>query len=344
MPDLFDDVANGDLAPVYVLISEHPLLLSRALTAVRDAAVPEAVRGFNYDAFEGRGASAGQIVAAAQTLPMMAKRRLVVVRDLAAMQAAELALLVPYLESPNPSTVLVGVGGKVDKRLKFFATARKKHFLHQLDAPRSIGPWIRKEAASRGARMSGRACDRLADVVGKDLSRIVLAIDQLALFAGDRAIEVDDVDDLIADTRERSVFELTDAIGEGNRSRALAAVASLCEQRQSAIGVVIMLARHIRQLAMCQVALAERRPRSELAGIVGAPPFVVDKLITQARRYDAEGLSTALRRLHEADRGLKGMDPSLRTLGRDLGERVLLERLVSELVGLGSARPSSRRA
>ncbi len=344
MPDLFDDVASGNLAPVYVLVSEHPLLLTRALTAVRDAAVPEASRGFNYDVFEGRGTAAGPVLSAAETLPMMAKLRMVVIRDVAAMAAAELAQLVPYLDRPNPSTVLVGVAAKVDKRLKFFSVAKKKRFLHQLDAPRALGPWIRKEAAARGARMSGRACDRLADVVGKDLSRIALAIDQLALFSGDRAIEADDVDELIADTRERSVFELTDAIGEGNRERALAAVASLCEQRQSAIGVVVMLARHMRQLAMCRVAMAERKPKSALPGFVGAPPFIVDKLMAQARRYDDQALATALGRLHDADRGLKGMDWSVRTLGRDLGERVLLERLVSDLVDLGSSRPRRRSA
>jgi DNA polymerase-3 subunit delta len=342
VPDLFDDVASGSLAPVYVLISEHPLLLSRGLAALRDAAVPPATRGFNYDVFEGRGASAGPIVGAAETLPMMAKLRMVVIRDLAAMAGGELAQLVPYLEKPNPSTVLVGVAAKVDKRLKFFAVAKKKRFLHQLDPPRAIGPWIRKEAAARGARMSPRACDRMADVVGKDLSRIVLAIDQLALCAGDREIDADDVDELIADTRERSVFELTDAIGEGNRQRALAAVASLCEQRQSAIGVVVMLARHMRQLAKCQVAMAERQPRSALPGIVGAPPFVIDKLMSQARRYDAAGLGAALGKLHDADRGLKGMDWSVRTLGRDLGERVLLERLVSDLIELGSAGSGTR--
>jgi len=335
--DLFDDIAAGDLAPVYVLVSEHPLLLSRALAAVRDAAVPPAARGFNYDVFEGRGGNAGRIVAAASTLPMMAERRMVVIRDLGAMAAAELANLIPYLGDPNPATVLVGVAGKVDKRLKFFATARKKRFLHQLDPPRQIGPWIRKEAAARGADMRPRAGDRLGEVVGKDLSRIALAIDQLALYAGDRPIEVDDVDDLIANTRERSVFELTDAIGDGSLPRSLGAVAALCEQRQSAIGVVAMLARHMRQLGLCHVALAERTPRSELARAIGAPPFVVDKLLRQAKRYDSAAVAAALGQLHEIDRGLKGMEPSLRTLGRDLGERVLLERLVSALVGLGSA-------
>src|SRR5262245_58203501 len=91
------------LEPVYVLASAEPLLLDRALTALRDRTVPDALRAFNLDAIEGKGATAARILAAARTVPMMAERRLVLVRDLAAMSAAEMAALVPYLEAPCPS-------------------------------------------------------------------------------------------------------------------------------------------------------------------------------------------------------------------------------------------------
>jgi DNA polymerase III subunit delta len=336
--DVFAALASGKPAPVYVLSSEQPLLLERAVNAIRDATVPPALRGFNYDVYDVSGAgraTASRILATAQTLPMMAQRRMVLVRDIGAMQAAELNKLVEYLESPNPSTVLVAVAGKVDKRVKFFATAVKRKLLHELAPPRELTGWIKSEAGTRRIAIAPDACARLADVVGKDLARVALALDQLALYAGDRTIEAEDVDDLVADTRERSVFELTDAIGKGDIAAALAAVAALCEQRQSAIGVVVMVARFMRQLALCQVAQARRLPKEQAAQLVGAPPFAVQKLMSQARRYDQPGLARAARRLTEADQSLKGMDDTIKILGRQLGERVVLDRLVTELIGLG---------
>jgi DNA polymerase-3 subunit delta len=230
--------------------------------------------------------------------------------------------------------VLVLVCAKVDKRIKLFATAKKRGYLHELAPPKNVEAWLRGEASRRGTNIRPAALTRLADAVGSDLSRLSLSLEQLALYAGDRAVEVDDVEDLIADTRERTVFELTDAIGAGDLRRALGTVASLFEQRQSPIGLVIMLARQLRQLGLCHVAIGRRLPRGETARLVGVPPFIVDKLLAQARRYRPRAVAEGLIRLSEADRALKGQAPMMKTLGRAAGERVILEQLVTELIAL----------
>ena len=336
------------LDPVYLFASDHPLLVDRAVAEIRDAAVPPAMRGWNYDVIEGK-TTASRISATANTLPMMAERRMVLVRDLAALPAEELGKLVEYLDAPSPTTVLVAITSKLDKRMKLYAAANKKGWLHVLEAPRNPVPWIRDEARARGVKISADAVNRLADAIGNDLSRLALTLDQLALYAGERPIGVDDVEDLVADTRERSVFELTDAIGEGRLPQAMTAVSSLCDQRQSAIGVIVMLARHVRQLAMVHAGKARGAGKGELASLVGAPPFIVDKLTQQARRYTPEALAEAEALLTATDRALKGMPLEasrgetvegvsgavVKTLGRQLGERVVLERLVERLVALG---------
>ena len=175
MDDLLDDVKAGKFDPIYVLFSEHPILIERVVTAIREAAVPPAARGFNYDVIEGKP-SASRIVAAAQTLPMMAQKRMVFIRDLAAMPSDDGEALLAYVAKPNPSTVVVAVTSKLDKRLKLFAQLSKKGFLHTLDAPRQLGPWVRNEAKARNVAMDAKAVDRLIDAVGGDLSRLALAV------------------------------------------------------------------------------------------------------------------------------------------------------------------------
>lgn len=351
MDELLAEIKAGRLDPIYVLHSEHPILIERVVTALRDATVPPAARGFNYDVVEGKP-NASRIVALAQTLPMMAARRMVYVRDLATLPSDEGEALLNYVAKPNPSTVIVAVTSKLDKRLKLFAQLSKKGLLHVLEAPRQLAPWVRAEAQAQGVKIDAAAVTRLVDAIGNDLSRLALSLGQLALYAGDRAITADDVDDLIADTRERSVFELTDAIGAADRGRALAAVASLCDQRESAVGVIVMLARHIRQLSLVHTLRANGTPRPQWAPLLGVPPFVVDKIAAQARAYSPAALALATQRLATVDRALKGditlvarpdafgaggtpwTGPQMKALGRELGERVMLEHVVDGIVQL----------
>jgi len=345
--ELLEAIAGGDLDPIYVLTSEHPLLVDRVVSAVRDVAVPPAARGFNYDVIEGKPTGT-RIVTLAQTLPMMAQRRMVFVRELGALPADDAEPLLAYLQKPNPSTVIVAITSKVDKRVKLYAQLAKLGYLHTLEAPRRLDPWVRAEAQERGVKLEPAAVTRLVDAVGGDLSRLALAIEQLGLYAGRRAVTSDDVDDLIADTRERSVFELVDAIGAADRVRALAAVTALVEQRESAVGVIVMLARFIRQLSTAHHLRRSNAPRSEWAGRLGVPPFIVDKIFAQARAYTPEALALASQRLAIADRALKGditltsaqpapapyTGPQIKALGRDLGERVFLEHVVDGIVQL----------
>ena len=323
---------------IQILVSEEPLLLSRAVKAILEATVPENLRGFNYDVFEAKAAGATGILSAAKTLPMMAEKRMVLVRGFNALAAAELAKMVSYLDDPNPSTVLVLLATKIDGRIKFFSKAKKLGYLNSLTVPRNANSWLGAEIRDQGANMTSGAQRRLLEVIGNDLSRLSLSIEQLRLFAGDRAVTADDVDELIAETRERTVFELTDAIGAGDVLWTERAVSAMIEQRQSAIGVVVMLARFMRQLLHCQEGLAANLSRSDIGKRAGVPPFIVEKLIDQARGFPRGQLPKAFGILAKADVELKGKAPATKILGKLDGDGIILSSLARDLLSLRSLK------
>ncbi len=325
------EIARGRVAGVYILSGER-LLVDRIVHALRDL-VPPAQRAFNYDVFDADRLDGGAVVQAARTMPMMGKRRVVVVRGAHGLAAGELEKMVAYVAAPAPETVLVLVGEKFDTRLKFFAQARKAGaVVEKLEAPYEsrLPGWVEDEARRQGVKLGSGVSGRLAQVIGRDLGRLAAAVEQLSLYAGPgKAVAVDDVDDVIADSRERNVFELCDATYAGQRVRALVAARKMLAARESAIGMVAMLARHARQLARIK-ALGARPSEGDIASALGVSPFFARPLGEQARRYAEAGLGRVLGLLAQADRDLKG------PVKAALGEDVVLERLLDRVVAAGT--------
>ena len=300
---------KGDIAPIYCLSGER-FLVDTAAAAIRAAVLAQAgaAASFNQDVFDLKESGLGGALATARTLPMMAKRRLVVGKAIDEIKSADLEPLVAYIEDPNPATCLVLVGDKVDVRLRAFAALRKRGFLHVFAPLRdnALAGWLRTEARNRGIDIKPDAAGALAMLAGPDLGRLAQALEQLAIYVGrERAIGVDDVEDLVAETREHAIFELTKAIGMGDVPRALALCTNMLRNREPPLKIQFMLARQIRQIWRAKELAASGASRGDIAAGVGINPYFLDDVLVPAKRMSRAALERALERLYQADLALK---------------------------------------
>jgi DNA polymerase-3 subunit delta len=338
--DLLGAIARGELDPVYCLQGAERFLVDRCVAALRTAALgPDGGHGLNHDAFELRESGLGPALAAARTLPMFAKRRLVVGRGVDQLKADELEGLTDYVADPNPRAVLVLTAEKVDGRWKPFAALRKAGYLHEFPRlrDRELPSWIAREAAARKIAIDSDGAQALAEAAGPDLGRLSQALEQLSLYVGSGArIRRADVEALVAETRERGVFELTKAIGEGNAGRALTLLANMLANREPPLRIQFMLVRQLRQIWRAKELAAAGAPRQEIAAAVGIAPFFLDDVLIPARRMSVAALERSFRRLYQSDRTLKGarIEPEL-----------FIARLVRQLADdAASPAATSRRA
>jgi DNA polymerase-3 subunit delta len=321
-------IQRGEVAPIYCLHGAERYLVDRCLAAIRAAVLggkAAAFAAFNHDVYDLKETSIDTVVNTARTLPMMAPLRLVLAKGIDGVKADSLASLADYAADPNPQTCLVLLGDKVDTRFKVFQVLRKAGYLHEFQAlrDRELGAWISREAKQRKIAMSADAVAALAESAGPELGRLAQALEQLALYVGARAaITIEDVEALIPETRQRSVFELTKAIGDGDVARALRILANMFRNREPALRVEFMLARQLRQIWRAKELGAQGAGRDEIASAIGVPPFFVDDILTPARRMSHQALARGFERLYEVDRALKS--------SRVDGE-ILLSRLVEQL-------------
>jgi DNA polymerase-3 subunit delta len=315
-PDILAAVARGEIAPIYCLSGER-YLVDAAAAAIRAAVLAEggAAAAFNNDVFDLKEKGLGPALATARTLPMLAKRRLVVGKAIDEVKAGDLEPLADYADDPNPATCLLLVADKVDVRFKAFQTLKKRGYLHVFAPLRdqALAGWVRGEARARKLTIAPDAAEALAITAGPDLGRLSQALDLLALYAGGKPISVDDVEDLVAETRQRGIFELTKAIGAGNPARALALLTNMLRNREPALRIQFMLARHLRQVWRAKELAASGASRNDIAAGVGINPYFLDDVLVPAKRMSRAALERAFDRLYTADVDLKSskLDPEI---------------------------------
>jgi DNA polymerase III subunit delta len=178
--------------------------------------------------------------------------------------------------------------------------------------------------------MDPDAARELVDALGADMMLIASELEKLLLYTlGKGRITLGDVETMVLGAKQRSLYELTDAISARDRVRALALLHGLLNSsdagEDAAIGHLYMLARTFRQM----LVILEKNVRDSRAIWQALwqgfrmPPFAADDLIKQARRYKSRReLTRALRLVARADLELRSSPPD---------KRLVLERLVYEL-------------
>jgi DNA polymerase-3 subunit delta len=266
-------------------------------------------RDFNLDIFYGNEVKGEEVVAAANTLPMFAERRVVLVKRAGEMSAAALEYIADYGKNPSDSTVLVMVGDKIDQRKKFFAELKKRDLLVEFKRPyeNQLPVFIRQETERQGKKIDSDAAAMLAALSGSGLRELVSQIEKICAFAGAKErISVQDVREAASDTRIDSVFEFPNALGARDVPRALRVLTTILRDGESPIMLVGAIARHFRQLWTINQLLAKRLPTADVQRQAGVAPFFFKGMSDQAAKFNNSEFKQIFQQLHEADLSLKG--------------------------------------
>jgi DNA polymerase-3 subunit delta len=263
-------------------------------------------------------------------LPMMAQRRLVVVRGVDTWPAAELQSLSKYVPGMSPTTVLVMEARKLDERM---AASKQLHAAVQHTVfvelqERDLYPWLVRQARQRGLELGRDVPETLVATIGTSLSLLSMAIERIDLFvgpsleAGLRPVTLERMAPIIADGRARTVFELTDQVVAGNVGAAMDSLHRLLLAGDSPVGINAMLARQFRQFHQVSAGRRAGLSGEGLARFVGVPGF---RLQDTLRAADAYGLATSEQAIHllmQTDRLLKSSR---------LKDTIIVERAILQL-------------
>jgi DNA polymerase-3 subunit delta len=345
------EVRSNKLRAGYVLIGDEIFLYERCRRAVLKALVPPELRDFCLSEIDLGETTVFAALDRAQTPSLMAPFQVLFVRNLKQLytrgaKKEEFAALDAYFRSPNPQAVLLFVADHIripsdprrmdmeDKnRYERIRETLGEHCgmveLARVDEADALR-WLLSEAASQQIHLEQDAARELVDALGADMMLIANEFEKLALYVGlKKQITLGDVETMVLAAKQRSLYELTDAISAKDKNRALALLEGLLNAsdggEESAIGHLYMLARTFRQMLVI-LEKNVRDPRAIWQALwqgFRIPPFAAEELIRQARRYKSKReLTRALRLIARADLELRSQPPD---------KKLVLERLVMDL-------------
>lgn len=338
------------LRPVYLLVGEEPHFETKVVRALKAAATLGGIPGLNEDQIQAQEADVESAILAARTLPMMAKRRFVLVRGLEHWEEREgsegnakekaqnpLDRLLEYCQNPSPSTTLVLLGGGLDKRRKLVASARKDGWLVNCEAVTraDLPGFIVRAGRERGNPIPADVAELIAELAGPELGPVTDALERCCLYAGaGLPVTEDVVAECVVRLRTKTVWELVAAVGKGDAGGALRALAEVYDPQDRGLRLLGVLAWSTRQLLRFESALSEGLGPNDAAVRAGAPPFKARELADQVKRIARADLERWLETLAELDYALKG--------GSKRPAKSVLEHGILKLCRSSGGRPTQR--
>lgn len=312
-------LGRGLLDPVYYLVGEEDVLKDEAVRAISERALGPTVPELNVDDRRAADLDPEAFHTLVNTVPLLADRRLVVVRGVEAWKRKPKTreVLGRYLSAPAPNTVLILVQSADEKPDATMAAHATMVELSRLK-PDRVGAWIRHRAQALGLTLEPGAAEHLQNATGSDLASLASELAKLAATHGDQPVTPDDVSRFVGVKHGETPFDLIDAIMERSSGRAADLVGPVLEQPGiTAVRVVMMLGTAL----LGTRAVRARFERGARGRALESAAFAILRTSRppglrswrdEASRWarwakgwtDAE-LANALRRTLEADRALK---------------------------------------
>jgi DNA polymerase-3 subunit delta len=346
------ELESRRLRAAYVFVGDEAFFRKRFRDAILEHLVPSDLRDFGFFEFDLAENDLAEVLDRARTPSLMAPFQVFFVRGVKNLfgrgsNEQKLAALEDYCKNPNPDALLVFVADHISipadlRRMEMQDKERYQRIRETMGQYCGIVElarvqegeavrWISDYCAGRGVgvKIEADGARELVDALGSDMMMISNELEKMILYVGEKKrITLGDVETMVLAAKQRSLYELTDAISSKQRVRALEVLNAILmsgEGEEAAIGYIYLLAKTFRQM----LVILERNVRDQrmlwaaLWQGFRVPPFAADDIIKQARRYKSRReLTRAIRLVAKADLALRS---------NPVSKRMVLEQLVIDL-------------
>lgn len=327
------DIESGKFSPMYYLGGNEPYFIDKLAKLLEDKVLNPGEDAFNKAVIYGSDATAGKLLGELRSFPMMAERRLVVLREAQKMGKTDWDKLQPYLDNPVASTVFVMTfkGKELDGRSKTYKSIEKNGIVFKSKAlyDNQIPDWIRNYTENRGYKLQPEAQRILGTYLGTNLGLIESELEKIFITLkadGAQDVTKDIVYDMINVDKDFNVFELMNSLGERDHVKSHFIINQMMRnvKENPPVLIVFQLYQFYSKLLRLQSLKLSRD--FDIAKALGIHTFVAKQYVVAVRNYNSRELYRNLTYVLEADLYLKGVQ------GTHMSDEHVMKTLVYKLL------------
>ena len=267
---LKDDLAAENPGQLYVFYGEEDYLRQYYLKELRR------ICGGPFEAFDtvlldSEQIDADSLTDAIDSFPMGSERKLVILRDYKAWQpAGELKDLLPELLANLPEYICLvvdcdSIEFKPDKRLAAYKALEKYGTLveFQQASGADLIPWVKRRFQALGKRIETPECEHLIFLCGASMTNLAGECEKIAAGTGREQIRMEDVRALASRVLEADVFDLTDAIMQGNYTKALTLLRDLFDMKHEPVAILAAVSKQLQRLYGARLAMEKGKQQQQ---------------------------------------------------------------------------------
>ncbi len=304
-------------SPVFFVFGSESLLKSKVVSSIRKQYLTDGSDDFDTALFYGDDATGESVLEQLESLPFLSQKRVITLKDVDNMRAAEMKKLIAYIESPSESSVFILTAEKPDKRLSFFKKLADVASEVECKPPRypdDIRRWLGSEMKRLNLIMDNDAMDIFCTNVPMDYASASNELEKVILLSGEsKKLNKQTVLDSLTRLSSFTEYDLVDAVGARNPKVAMKILKELLDNDASMIYVVSLLTNLF--LTLWKIRSLKDKGVSE--------PDITNKHIpevfywlrrnymTYASKYSIKAIRETFHLLYELDCNLKSIETAL---------------------------------
>lgn len=294
MKEIREHIKTGNFRQFYLLYGSEEYL-KRLYRDKLKAAVLKDGDEMNYSYFEGKDIDPVKVADVAQTLPFFSDKRLIVIEDSTLFKSS--GELSDLLNKIPDSTIIVFVETEIDKRNRLFKLVRDRGHVSEMNGmdEKNLKLFVNSLFSQAGKKITEASIVYLLDKTGSDMYNISNEVEKIISYAAGReVIQQEDIDAVVTTQITGKIFQMIDAIGSRQESKALSMYYDLLSVREKPMSILYLITRHFNILLQVKDLQANGFGSPSISEKVGIPPFSVNKYLAQSKNFPIKRLKDAL--------------------------------------------------